>query len=107
MWQLNGQILQQPQTLRDFPIQYQADEFENVGGDPVDHQHGALHERQLTRIEGLKVFQTLLHVPKLVQRRQKGKGRSCEVWRTKGRKEDTNPRQIRVEYSLTSESSLV
>lgn len=66
MRQLNGQILQQPQVLRDLAIQYQADEFENIGSEPVDHQHGVFHERPLTQTESPKVFQTLLQVPKLV-----------------------------------------
>lgn len=42
MWQPNGQILQEPQMLRDFAIQYQADEFENVSKECSmrDHFHG-------------------------------------------------------------------
>lgn len=93
--------------LRDFPIHYQANEFENVSCDPVDHQHGVLHERPLTWTESPKVFPTLLQVPKLVEQRQKGKSKRCELWGTKGRKKDTNTRHIRDESCLTSDSSLV
>lgn len=77
MWRLNGQILQQPQMLRDFPIQYQVDEFEDVSSDPVDHQHGVLHERPLTWTECPKVFQTLFQVPKLLWQRARGKVERC------------------------------
>lgn len=37
----------------------------------------------------------------------KGKSKSWEVWRTKCSKKDTNTRQIKNEYSLTSQSSLL
>lgn len=91
MWRLNGQILQQPQMLRDFPIQYQADEFEDVSSDPVDHQHGVLHERPLTWTESPKVFQTLFQVPKLLWQRARVKLRGVEdKMQKEGYKHKTN-----------------
>lgn len=72
MWQLNRQILQQPQFLGDFPTHYQADEFGNISSDPLDHQNGVFCERPLTGTEIPEVLQTSFQVPGLVQQKKKG-----------------------------------
>lgn len=93
MQQLSGQILQQPQILRDFPTHDQADEVGNISSNPVDHQNGVFCERPLTGTEIPEVLQTSFQVPKVVQQRQKGvvKLRDVEDKRQKeGYKHKTN-----------------
>lgn len=92
MRQLNGQILQQLQTLRDFPIHYLADEFGNNSNGPVDQQNGVFCERPLTGTEIPEVHQASFQFAKVVQQRQKGviKLKGMEDKRQKGYKLKAN-----------------